>query len=85
MRIPRGACPHWLIRTPLSTLVTSDRVKQCSSPQHLITSKQFGPVSGLQRDTSEIPNMSTVATSSCQAEDATARFAACKLIKYCLG
>ena len=28
MRIPRGACPHWLIRTPLSTLVTSDRVKQ---------------------------------------------------------
>ena len=29
MRIPRGACPHWLIRTPLSTLVTSDRVKQC--------------------------------------------------------
>ena len=30
MRIPRGACPHWLIRTPLSTLVTSDRVKQCA-------------------------------------------------------
>ena len=29
MRISRGACPHWLIRTPLSTLVTSDRVKQC--------------------------------------------------------
>ena len=29
MRIPRGACLHWLIRTPLPTLVTSDRVKQC--------------------------------------------------------
>ena len=33
MRIPRGACPHWLIRTPLSTLVTSDRVKQCALPR----------------------------------------------------
>ena len=33
MRIPRGACLHWLIRTPLSTLVTSDRVKQWAGRQ----------------------------------------------------